>query len=108
MLKKRKKKKRGIISILSGKALKLIGQFTYLGSNIPSTENNVSICIIAKVWATINWLSIIWKSDPSDKMEFLPSCGCVNTAVWIHHQDANETNREKSKEGTTQECYVLF
>ena len=26
----------------------------------------------------------------------LPSCGCVNTTIWMHHTDANKTHWEKS------------
>ena len=36
------------IFILSGRSLKLVNQFTYIDSNISSTENDVNICI-AKV-----------------------------------------------------------
>ena len=38
-------KQEGAISILSGNTMKLVDQFTYLGSNISSTESNVSIYI---------------------------------------------------------------
>ena len=40
----------------------LVDHFTYLGSNIASTENNVNICI-GKTWTTIDRLSTIWKSN---------------------------------------------
>ena len=29
-------------------------------------------------------------------MQFLPSSGCVDTAVWMHYMDANETDGEKA------------
>ena len=48
----------GVISTLSGKSLKLISQFIYLGSNISSTESDVSICF-GKVWTAIVMLSDI-------------------------------------------------
>ena len=44
------------------KPLKLVDQFTFLGSNISSTENNINI-YIGKAWAAIGRLLIIWKSD---------------------------------------------
>ena len=28
-------------------------------------------------------------------MEYILSCGCVNTTMWIHHRDADKTLREK-------------
>ena len=50
-------KQKGTISILSGLLLKLVDQFTYLGSNISSTESDVSIRL-AKAWNAIDRLSI--------------------------------------------------
>ena len=38
-------KQEGAISTLSGKPLKLVDQFTYLGNNVSSTESNVHICL---------------------------------------------------------------
>ena len=29
-------------------------------------------------------------------MQFLPSSGCVDTAIWLHYMDANSTNGEKA------------
>ena len=31
------------------------------------------------------------------KTGFFPSCCCVNTSVWMHNIDANETYREKAR-----------
>ena len=45
--------------------LGLVDQFTYLGSNISSTE-----IYLAKVWNVFDRLSIIWKSNPSDKIKW--------------------------------------
>ena len=47
---------------LSGKPLRLLDQFPYLGNNISSTESNVNI-YIGKARTVIDRLSIIWKSD---------------------------------------------
>ena len=55
-------KQNGAISILSGKPLKPVAQFTYLGSNISSAENNVNIPRV-KAWTAIGRLSIVWKSN---------------------------------------------
>ena len=48
--------------------LKLVDKFTYLGSNVASTEKD-SDTRLTKAWTAINRLSIIWKSDVTDKMK---------------------------------------
>ena len=55
----------GDISTLSGGSLKLVDKFTYLRSCVSSTENDINMQL-AKVWTTINRLSVIWKSDLSN------------------------------------------
>ena len=52
-------KREGTISTLSGWPLKLVEKFTYLGSNILSTESDVSIHL-RKAWIAIDWLSVLW------------------------------------------------
>ena len=42
--------------------------FTYLGSNVSSTEKDIDTRL-TKAWTAINRLSIIWKSDLTDKMK---------------------------------------
>ena len=44
------------------------GKFTYLGSCVSSTEKDIDMQL-TKAWAAINKLSIIWKSDLTDKMK---------------------------------------
>ena len=63
----------------------LIDQFTYLGSNISSTERDVSIHI-EKAWTAIDRLSIIWKSDRFDriKQDFFSNCCSVSFIVGIN------------------------
>ena len=56
------------ISILNGHPLKLAGYLTYHGSNISSTESDVNLRI-GKAWIAIDSLSIIWKSNDSDKVK---------------------------------------
>ena len=58
----------GDISTLDGTALKLVDKFTYLGSSIESTEKDIDTRL-TKAWTAINRLSIIWKSDLTDKMK---------------------------------------
>ena len=58
----------GDITTLDGTSLKLVGKFTYLGSSISSTEKDIDTWL-TKAWTAINRLSIIWKSDLTDKMK---------------------------------------
>ena len=48
--------------------LKLVDKFTYLGSSVPSTEKHIDTRL-TKAWTAIDKLSIIWKSDLTDKMK---------------------------------------
>ena len=43
-------------------------KLTYLGSSVESTEKNIETRL-TKAWTAINRLSIIWKSDLTDKMK---------------------------------------
>ena len=61
-------KQEGAISTLSGRSLKLVDKFTYLSGIISSTESEVNI-YLAKAWTAIDRLSVIWKSDLSDKIK---------------------------------------
>ena len=49
-------------------SLKLVDKFTYLASSVPSTEKDIDTRL-TKAWTAIDWLSIIWKSDLTDKMK---------------------------------------
>ena len=51
-----------------GTSLKLVDKFTYLGSSVSSTEKDIDTWL-TKAWTTIDRLSIIWKSDLTDKMK---------------------------------------
>ena len=69
------------ISTLNGSSLKLVDKFTYLGSSVSSTETDIKMGL-AKAWTAINRLSIIWKSDLSDKRkQFFSSSGGVDSAM---------------------------
>ena len=58
----------GDISTLDGTPLKQVGKFTDLGSSVASTEKDLETRL-TKAWTAINRLSIIWKSDLTDKMK---------------------------------------
>ena len=73
---------RGNIFKLNGRSLKLVDKFTYLGSNVSSTENDMNTRL-AKGWTAIDRLLVIWKSDLSDKIKrsYFPSSGRFSNAV---------------------------
>ena len=52
----------GNITTLDGASLRLVDKFTYLGSSVSSTENDIATWL-TKAWTAIDRLSIIWKSD---------------------------------------------
>ena len=58
----------GDISTLDRTPLKLVDKFTYLGSSVASTGKDMDTRL-TKPWTAINRLSIIWKSDLTDKMK---------------------------------------
>ena len=58
----------GNITTLDGTPLKLVDKFIYLGSSISSTEKDIDTWL-TKAWTAIDRLSIIWKSDLTDKMK---------------------------------------
>ena len=55
----------GDISTLDGTSLKLVDKFT---SSVSSTEKDIDTRL-TKAWTAIDKLSIIWKSDLTDKMK---------------------------------------
>ena len=59
---------RGAISTLSSSSLKLVDKFTYQGSSVSSTEKDIDTRLI-KALTAIDRLSVIWKSDLTDKMK---------------------------------------
>ena len=66
----------GDITPLDGSSLKLVDKFTFLGSSVSSTEKDIDTRL-TKAWTAINRLSIIWKSDLTDKMK----CSFFQAAV---------------------------
>ena len=58
---------RDISTLITG-SLKLVDKFTYLGNSVSSTENVINTQL-EKVWSAIDRLSVIWKSDLSDKIK---------------------------------------
>ena len=58
----------GNISTLGGSSMKLVDKFTYLGSSVSSTEKDIDMRL-AKAWTAMDRLSVILKSDLTDKMK---------------------------------------
>ena len=66
----------GDISTLNGSSLKLVDKFTYQGGSVLSAQTDIDTRL-TKEWTAINRLSIIWKSDLTDKMK----CSFFQAAV---------------------------
>ena len=66
----------GHISTLDGTSLKLVEKFTYLGSSVSSTKKDIDTRL-TKAWTAIDKLSVLWKSDLTDKMK----CSFFQAAV---------------------------
>ena len=58
----------GDITTLNGNFVKLVDKFMYLSSSVLSTESDINMHRV-KAWTAIDSLSIIWKSDKSDKIK---------------------------------------
>ena len=61
----------GDISTLNGTILKRVDKFTYQGSSVSSTETDMDTLVACPYlsWTAIDRLSVIWKSDLTDKMK---------------------------------------
>ena len=66
----------GDISTLNGSALKIVDKFTYVGGSVSSTETDIDTRL-AKAWTAIDSLSVVWKSDLTDKIK----CSFFQAAV---------------------------
>ena len=90
---------RGDISTLKSGRLKLVNKFNYIGSSVSSTEKDINRRL-AKVWIAIDRLSVIRKSDLTDKIKrsFYLSSGRIDTAIWITSWTQNR-HMEKKLDG---------
>ena len=77
---------RGDISTLKSGPLKPVDKFTYLRSSVSSTKKDINTRL-AKTGTALNMLSVIWKSDRTNKIKrsFFPSNGHFD----MHYMDAN-------------------
>ena len=98
----------GAIFILSSWLQKLVNKITYLISNISSTESDVTICF-TKVGITIDRLSIIGKSDLSDKIKWYVFQALALLILLYGYTSWTLTKlRDEKQDWNTQQCYVLF
>ena len=58
----------GDISTLNGSSLKLVDNFTYRGSSVSTTTTGIDTRL-TKAWTAIDSISVIWKSNLTDKMK---------------------------------------
>ena len=58
----------GDISTLHGNSLKLVDKFTYQGSSVSTTEKDIDTRQ-TKAWTAIERLSVIWKSELTNKIK---------------------------------------
>ena len=98
----------GDISTLNCKSRKLVDKFPYLGSSVSSTETDINTRL-AKAWTAINRISVIRKSDLTDKIKrsffqaavvLILQYGCTTWTLTKH--------MEKKLTATTQECYEQY
>ena len=84
-----------------------VDKFTYLGSSVSSTETDINTRL-AKAWTPIDRLSVIWKSDLTDKIAVfskLQSCRyCYIDAPHRHWLNV----RRKSLTAITQDCFLSY
>ena len=64
------------ISTLGSNSLKLVDKFSYLGSSVSSIQKDIDTRL-TKAWTAIDRLSVIWKSDLTNKMK----CSFFQAAV---------------------------
>ena len=95
---------RGDISTLRGISTKLVDKFTYLGNSVSSTESDINTRL-TKAWKATDKLSVIRKSDLSDKMKRIFFQAPVVSILLYGCTTWTLTKRmEKSLTATTQEC----
>ena len=98
---------------LDGTPLKLVDKLTYLGSSVSSTKKDIDTRL-TKAWTAIIRLSIIWKSDLTDKMKcsFFQAAvvsillyGC--TTLTLKKMDGEEARRQLYKNAASNIEQVL-
>ena len=88
----------GDISTLDGTSLKLVDKFTYLGSSVSSTEKDIGTRL-TKAWTAVDRLSIIWKSDLTDKIKRSFFLAAVVSILLYWYTTWRLTKRLKKRDG---------
>ena len=88
--------------------MKLVDKFTYVGSSVSSTETDINTWL-AKACIAIDWLSVIWKSDLTEKMKlsFFPAA-VVSILLYGCSTWTLTKRMEKSLTATNQEYYEQY
>ena len=106
----------GDISTLNSCSLKLVDRFTYLGSSVSSTETDITTKL-AKAWTAIDRLSVILKSDLTDKIKcsFFQAAvmsilvyGCTAWTLTKHMEKKIDGNYTRILEGKTAACTATY
>ena len=96
------------ISTLNSGSLKPVDKFTYLGSSVSSTENDINMRL-AKAWTAIHRSSVILKSDLSQKINSIFFQTAVVSILLYGCTTLMLTKpMEKNLTAVTQECYELY
>ena len=97
----------GDISTLDGTSLKLVDKFTYLGCSVSSTEKDIDTRL-TKAWTAIDKLSVIWKSNLTNKMKrsFFQAAvvsillyGCTTRTITKWLEKKLDSNYTRSRDG---------
>ena len=90
----------GNIATLNGGSLKLVDKITYFGNSISSTENDINMRL-TKAWTAVDRLSVLWKSNLSDKTKhnfsptvvmFILLYGCTTLMLTKHMEKKLDSN----------------
>ena len=98
---------RGDISTLNGGSLKLLDTLTYLRSSVLSTKNDINTRL-AKAWVAIDRLSVIWKSDLSNKIKCIFFQAVVMSILLYGCNTWTLTKHMKKMMVIAQEGYKLY
>ena len=83
------------ISTQERTSLKLVDEFTYQESSVSSTEKDID-ALLTKAWTAIDKISIIWKSDLTDKMKAaVVSILLYGCTTWTDNKMAREEARRQ-------------
>ena len=94
----------GDISTLNGSSLKLVDKFTNQGSSVSWTEKDINTRL-TKAWTAMDNLSVIWKSDLTDKIKRSFLQAAIVLILLNGYSIWKLTKRmEKSLTATTEEC----